>query len=63
MEDKRRVFIPEKYLAPSERKGVLELPNLGIGKIIPYKVFNGMLGAGVISKRIVPDLAFRILED
>lgn len=60
--DSRRVFIPEMYLCISEKKGVLDLPYLGVGKIYPYRMFRPLMEAGKIDRRVVVNFEFKILE-
>ena len=58
--DSRRVFIPEAYLSMSEKFGVLDLPNLGVGKTFPYRNFSKLMDAGKIDRRVVVNFEFRI---
>lgn len=56
-----KVFVPEHYLATLEKKGVLELPNLGIGRTYTRAEFNRLLRVGGIDRRVVIDFQFTII--
>ena len=56
-----KAFIPEKYLSPFYKAGMLYLPDLGNGKIIDLNGLGALVKEGKVKKAAVEDRGFFII--
>ena len=56
-----KAFIPERYLSPFYKAGMLYLPDVGNGKIIDLSTLGALVKEGKVRKQVVEDRGFVVI--